>query len=102
MRVIRLVARHTFHFDFSKIIGDMAGVTRHQQVQANQRKARQIMVKSHIVSPTLRRVAGFAFGAKRAIMGIIFPMAANTGGCGFVLKNIHRMAAITARFFMLS
>ncbi len=102
MRVVGRVAGYAIKLDLGEIIGDMAGLASDQQVQTNQRKLRQIMVKSHIIAPAFRAVAGFTFVPERAVMRVIGQVATHATGRGLVFKNIDRVAAITARLLVLS
>ena len=75
-----LMARTARLWRILEALGAMALLARYAGVQANQRKTRDVMIESHLLTPTRFRVTLFAAGPKLAFVYVVFLMAGGAVG----------------------
>jgi hypothetical protein len=75
--------------------GPMALLAGHQRVEAQQGKARQVVVEEHIPGPSLLRVAGRAVQTQLPQVHVVGPVAVDASGSGLILVEGSSVTAIT-------
>src|SRR2546429_9395569 len=95
MHVVLAMAVDTLLADVAVLAGQMALLAWNRDVQAHQRKAREVVIEAHAGAPARRRVALIAFLAELAGVHVVGPVAAHAFGGQLLRRHARGMAGMT-------
>src|SRR5205823_540118 len=95
VHVVLAMAVDTLLADVAVLAGQMTLLARNRDVQADQRKAREVVIEAHAGAPARRRVALIAFLAELAGVHVVGPVAAHAFGGQLLRRHARGMAGMT-------
>src|ERR1700730_19227719 len=102
VHVVLLVTVDALVADVAVLARQMALLAWNRDVQADQRKLREVVIETHTGAPALRRVAVIAFLAEMAGVHVVRPVAAQALGGQLLRGHTRGMAGMTGDLLVLA
>src|SRR3984893_7095990 len=102
VHVVLLVTVDTLVADVAVLAGQMTLLAWKRDVQADQRKLREVVIEAHARAPALRRVAVIAFLAEMAGVHVVRPVAAQALSGQLLRGHTRGMAGMTGDLLVLA